>query len=254
MTSEAVVIVGATTAIGTACAWWFGGRGAAIIAVDTDAGELEQLAEQLESNGIRTLVHVTDVVDGPERLARECDLADVGVTALVAATMQLDWAPIATATADEWRTAFESNVVAAVIYGTRMLPVLGRAEDGAIVLIGSIDGTLGNPQIPMYSVTKGCITPLTHVLSHEGALHGVRANAIAIGGVLPKGVVPESDSRIAAVVELTPSGRLADPAEIAAVAGFLCSAPAAYVNGTVVTVDGGRSGLTPGTTLLPQAD
>jgi NAD(P)-dependent dehydrogenase (short-subunit alcohol dehydrogenase family) len=97
--------------------------------------------------------------------------------------------------------------------------------------------------VPAYSTAKGGLGPLTHVMAHEFAPYGIRVNCVAraaVGGSPPP-------PGLAGVLEATPLGRAAEPGEVAAAVAFLASDEASYITGTVLTVDGGRSGLTPGT-------
>src|SRR5690606_7223528 len=117
----------------------------------------------------------------------------------------------------------------------------------AVVLLATVDGVQGNPLVPSYSATKGAVNPLVHVLAHELGPDGIRVNAVARAAVAGAVVGGPLGALLEGAMAITPIGREGRPEEIAAAVAFLASNDASYVNGTVLTADGGRSGITPGT-------
>jgi NAD(P)-dependent dehydrogenase (short-subunit alcohol dehydrogenase family) len=145
-------------------------------------------------------------------------------------------------TPETWNTMISRNLSAAFVCTQRFLPLLKGSRQGAVINHGSIDGQLGNPAVAAYSAAKGGIVALTHVMAHDLARYGIRANCISTGGIR------DGDTRAkdAGLVALTPSGRTGTPADVANVALFLASSLAAYVNGANIVVDGGRTTITQG--------
>ena len=128
---------------------------------------------------------------------------------------------------------------------------------GAIVNISSIAGStaLGRGNLA-YSVSKGAVEQLTRELAVEWAADGVRVNAVAPSQVATEGFAPLlSDPHLDAgdvgsrMLRGVPLGRLAEPAEIAAVVHFLASDAARFVTGVIVPVDGGNTALNAGGTV-----
>lgn len=120
--------------------------------------------------------------------------------------------------------------------------MLKSSGSSAVVHIGSVDGFLGNAAVPSYSASKGGLIPLTHIMADEFAPYGIGVNCVARAATAG-GPVPHDAELVAA----TPLGRIAEPAEVASAVRFLASAEASYITGTVLTVDGGRTAITPGT-------
>jgi 3-oxoacyl-[acyl-carrier protein] reductase len=117
-----------------------------------------------------------------------------------------------------------------------------KARSGSIINHASIDAFLGNPSLAAYSAGKGGVIPLTHVMAHDLAKHGLRVNCISTGGIRDGSSRPEDAAR----VRVTPLSRMGSPEDVARVALFLASELSSYVNGANIVVDGGRTAITQG--------
>jgi NAD(P)-dependent dehydrogenase (short-subunit alcohol dehydrogenase family) len=119
--------------------------------------------------------------------------------------------------------------------------MLGR-KSGAIVNVSSINGTIAFPERLAYCLSKAGVNMLTKVMAIEWAGEGVRVNAIAPGYVateMVKGLAAKGILDRERLSRRTPMGRLGLPEEVAEAAVFLASDAAAFVTGSVLTVDGG---------------
>jgi NAD(P)-dependent dehydrogenase (short-subunit alcohol dehydrogenase family) len=166
---------------------------------------------------------------------------------LVNCHVALDWTSIEASELAAWEESIRVNLLGPLVCTKAFLPLLRAGRAPSVVHLGSVDGMLGNPSVPAYSTAKGGLIPLTHVMAHELAAFGIRVNCVARAAVADSKIDPE---RVARVLEVTPLRRVAEPAEVAAAVAFLASDDASYITGAVLTVDGGRSGLTPGTVGL----
>jgi meso-butanediol dehydrogenase / (S,S)-butanediol dehydrogenase / diacetyl reductase len=115
---------------------------------------------------------------------------------------------------------------------------------GAIVNFGSIWGDLGSSGVAAYCASKGAVHNLTRGLAMDHATDGIRINAVCPGEVntpmlQSERSEPVTDELLAKLASTVPTGRLADPDEVAAVVEFLASDAASYMTGTMVTVDAG---------------
>jgi len=186
-----------------------------------------------------------DIADLDALRAATNDLPDI-VHALITCHFDLEWATIEDSEMDIWELATRINLLGPVACTKVFLPRLRAAEGAAIVHVGSIDGSLGNPSAPAYSASKGGLIAFTHVSAHELAASGIRVNCVARAAVAGHPPTPNT-GRLEGVLGSTPLGRAGSPAEVASVVAFLVSTDASYVTGAVIPADGGRSGLTPGT-------
>lgn len=122
-------------------------------------------------------------------------------------------------------------------------PLLAESGEASVVNVVSVASfrQLGTG-LP-YAMTKAAVAHLTRVLAAEWAKDGIRVNAVApwyIRTPLAEPVLNDP-ARLEKILAVTPLRRIGEPAEVAGLTAFLCMAPAAYVTGQVIAVDGGFS-------------
>lgn len=239
--------------LGTACAVRLAQEGARLVVADALEASVDRAVAAVEAAGGTAsglLVALGDeeaIRDAARTVGEEHGRLDV----LVVTAGRIDWWDPAQETMADWEESLRINLLTPVFHTRAFRPLLAEAGDGAVVLYGSVDGTHGNPQFPAYSASRGALVPFVHTEAHEVAPLGIRVNLVAGAAILPQG--PEAPVRpgppldVASVAATTPLGRAATPEDVAGTIAFLASPDAAYVTGSVVTLDGGRTAITPGT-------
>jgi NAD(P)-dependent dehydrogenase (short-subunit alcohol dehydrogenase family) len=117
-----------------------------------------------------------------------------------------------------------------------------RAKQGRIVAIGSVAALQGNPGNAAYAASKGALISYCRTLTVETAKRGVTVNVIAPGFIDTDMMAPYAAYRDNMEKQI-PAGRFAKPEEIAGLAAFLLSDPAAYITGAVLPIDGGLTSM-----------
>jgi 3-oxoacyl-[acyl-carrier protein] reductase len=136
---------------------------------------------------------------------------------------------------DDWARVVDVNLSAAFRTSRRALPRMMRARFGRIVNISSVVGQRANPGQANYAAAKAGLVAMTSTVAAEVARRGITVNAVAPGFIdtdMTAGIAREF---LAAV----PARRAGKPAEVAECVRFLVSDGASYVNGALLTVDGG---------------
>jgi 3-oxoacyl-[acyl-carrier protein] reductase len=117
-----------------------------------------------------------------------------------------------------------------------------RARAGRIVAIGSVAALQGNPGNAAYAASKGALISYCRTLAVETGKRNVTVNFIAPGFIDTDMMAPYAAYRDSMEKQI-PAGRFAKPEEIAGLAAFLMSEPAAYITGAVLPIDGGLTSM-----------
>jgi NAD(P)-dependent dehydrogenase (short-subunit alcohol dehydrogenase family) len=163
---------------------------------------------------------------------------------------------------EDWHTALDVNLTAAVLMTRAALPYLTGA--GAIVNISSVAALCAIPGITPYATSKAALLAFTRQCAAELGPAGIRANAICPGWVrtemseqqmdrLAPAFGGDRETAFAAVTRHQPLARVGEPADVAAAVAFLASAEASYITGAVLAVDGGSAITSPVAELLVEA-
>lgn len=148
--------------------------------------------------------------------------------------------PFLEITAAEWDQVLAVDLDAAFHTAQACLPGMIERGFGRIVNFTGMNAIMGYGGRAHVSVAKHGVWGLTKALAKEFGRHGVTVNAISPG---PIQTVHRQDPEMAAHIEsqrgMIPVGRLGEPAEVAALCGFLASPEGAFVNGQMIAANGG---------------
>jgi 3-oxoacyl-[acyl-carrier protein] reductase len=139
---------------------------------------------------------------------------------------------------DKAEAAMQVNFWAFTRLAKSLMRNMIRARAGRIVAIGSVAALRGNPGNAAYAASKGALISYAKTLAVETGKRGVTVNVIAPGFVDTDMMAPYAAYRDKMQAQI-PAGRFARPEEVAGLAAFLISEPAAYISGTVLPIDGG---------------
>lgn len=251
---KVALVVGSTSGIGRAIARRMAQEGARVVVSGRkqDRGE-SVVAEIRQAGGDAMFVRIDAGIE-----------ADVkaGVAATVAAFGRLDSLVFASASYDamfgkgEMRdTAIHELATPALemifrvgVFGAfwsckYAIPEMLKGGGGSIIMTSSLSAIEGKFGSPAYSASKGALDALTRQLAIEYGKRNIRTNSLNIGMVLGENIGAMGAANpglLAAYLDAIPYVRGGTPEDIGAVAAFLASDDAAYVNGVCLPVDGGR--------------
>jgi NAD(P)-dependent dehydrogenase (short-subunit alcohol dehydrogenase family) len=150
-------------------------------------------------------------------------------------------APAHRMTAEQWAGDIEVNLTGAFRTVQACLPGMRERNWGRIVAISSGAAKAGLRGQVAYSASKAGLLGMVKTLAAENAHHGITANAVLPGMVATEKVQAMPEEILERLQPMLPSGRMVEPAEIAATVAYLCSEEAAQVTGQEIAVDGGAS-------------
>ena len=239
------LVTGASSGIGAAIAIAFAEKGWSVMAAGRDEGRLEEVADV--SDDIATWA-------GDLASSEDCDelIADAieefgAIDCLINNAGILVRADIAETSDEDWRNTMTINLDVPFWLSRAALPHLITTE-GSIINIASDWGLNAADRAPAYAASKGGLVLLTKSMARDHAGEGIRVNAICPGDVDTPMLTAEAkasgldiDEYLEEAAEAIPSGRIADPEDVASLALFLAGASASHINGAAILVDGGAS-------------
>ncbi|MCP1292253.1 SDR family oxidoreductase [Chromobacterium sp. S0633] len=246
---KTIVITGAGSGIGAACARRFAAEGARLALVGRRAGPLLALAE--ETGGLALAGDAADAAAWEDFLARI--RARWGrVDGLAACAGGLGMGAALDTDDAAWRAAMRANLDTAFVSARACLPDLIR-QGGSMVLLASIAGLAAGPAACGYVTAKHALLGLARSLARDYG-PAVRVNALCPGWVrtpmadeemlpLMAAYGEDLDAAYRRVTADVPLRRPATPEDIAAVCRFLLSDEAAMVSGACLTADGGATAV-----------
>ncbi|MEU8980373.1 SDR family oxidoreductase [Streptomyces sp. NPDC048309] len=243
---KTALVTGSTSNIGRAIAEAFAAEGAHVVVSGRHRERGAQVVAEIQAAGGRADFVEADL-DGSARASQ--DLAERARETLGGRIDILvnnaGIYPGATTTATDEETfdrVYAVNVKAPFFLTAAVAPAMAQAGGGAIINLGSWVARLGIPIGALYSSTKGAVETLTRAWAAEFGPSGVRVNAISPGVIVTRTAGQSEPHPGEAMMKGTPAGDVGGPDAIAHAAVWLASDEAAFVHGTVVDVDGGRTG------------
>ncbi|WP_240675515.1 SDR family NAD(P)-dependent oxidoreductase [Cellulomonas endophytica] len=235
------VVTGASAGIGFAIARRFVAEGADVVLTGRRADRLEAARAAL---GERATAVVGDAasLEDLDRLVEAVAATGRPLDVLVANAGGGSEAPLPQMTAELFHAVADLNVRGSFFTVQKALPHL--RDGAAVVLLGSISGSNGDPTHGVYNASKAAVRSFARTMTSELRDRRIRVNALSPGPTMSEGFsdfVGHGEETLRRIEAMVPLGRVGHVDEVAAAALFLASDESSFVAGAELVVDGGMS-------------
>jgi 2-deoxy-D-gluconate 3-dehydrogenase len=246
LTGKTALVTGCSRGIGKAMAIGLAEAGADIIGVSNSLQPGGVTETEVVATGRRFFCYKTDL-GSRERLyefiaavKQQHPVIDI----LVNNAGTILRSPAAVHSDEYWDSVLSINLDAQFIISREIGKMMIEQGSGKIVFTCSLLSFQGGINVPGYAASKGALASLVKALSNEWASKGINVNGIAPGYISTDNTeaLRSDPERSKAILDRIPACRWGEPEDFKGPVVFLCSDASAYVNGTILTVDGGWMG------------
>jgi 3-oxoacyl-[acyl-carrier protein] reductase len=250
LTGKVAIVTGSAMGIGKATALKFAREGAKVVVCDVMAEAGQTVVEEITAAGgeaffvpldVTSADSVRSMVDAALQRWERIDVLvnNAGITRDAMLVKVKDGEVVDQMGEAAFDSVINVNLKGVFLCTQAVAPVMIRQGGGVILNAASVVGLYGNFGQTNYVATKAGVIGMTRVWAREMGRKGVRVNAVAPGFILTDMVKKMPEKVLAAMQEKVPLNRLGEPEDVANVYAWLASDEASYVNGTVISVDGG---------------
>ena len=247
LTGRRALITGSGQGIGLALAQALASAGAAIILNGRDPAKLDRAAAALRETGATVTTAPFDVTDQAAVTAAIDRIEAEGPIHILVNNAGLTRrVPLQDLTAETWHEVLRTNVDAAFYVGQAVARrMIARGTGGKIVNVCSVQSELARPGTAPYATSKGAIKMLTKAMCAEWAKFGIQTNGLGPGYFVTELTKPLVDDPVFSnwLCTRTPAGRWGQVEELGGAIVFLCAPASDFVNGHILYVDGGLTGV-----------
>jgi len=242
------VVTGGGSGIGQAIALQFAANGAVVRILDLNESAAAAACERVVAAGGTATAHPCDVTNHSEVKARFEELfRRKRIHILINNAGISHIGTVENTTEEDFDRVVRVNIKG---FYNCMHAVVGHMKSsggGVILNMASIAGSSGIPDRFAYSMSKGAVVAMTYSVARDYLAHNIRCNCISparvhtpfVDGYLQKNYPGHEKEMFEKLAKSQPIGRMAEPAEVASLALFLCSDEAAFITGTDYPLDGG---------------
>lgn len=244
LTGKTALVTGASKGIGASIAIAMAQAGADVVLVGRSQDSLSATRNAIENLGRTTETLIADVESRDQIAAAFESIEQLNVEIVVNNAGSISRAPAIETSLEDWDRIIDTNLNSVFQISQLCAKSMLVRGHGRIINIASLLSFQGGINIPAYTASKHAVAGVTKALANEWGAKGVTVNAIAPGYISTDNTqaLRNDADRNTSILARIPIGRWGTPEDLAAVAVFLASPAAAYINGEIITVDGGWMG------------
>lgn len=241
--NKVAIITGGTAGIGAAAAKKFAQEGAKVTVWARNAEKGKAFVEAMAKEGYTICFDAVDTSNYEQVVAATKRVFDANgkIDILINNAGITNDSTLKKMTPEQWQSVIDINLTGTFYCTKAVNQYMVEAGWGRIINVSSVVGLYGNFGKTNYVATKAGVIGMTKTLCRELGKKGVTVNAVAPGFIATDMVAKMPEDVLAGMVAKVPVGRLGKPEDIANAFCFLASDEAAYVNGAVLSVDGGMT-------------
>ncbi|MBX9850384.1 MAG: 3-oxoacyl-ACP reductase FabG [Cytophagaceae bacterium] len=238
---KVTIITGGAQGIGRTTVEMFTNEGAKVVIWDINEDKGREAIEEFKSIGLDVEFSCVDTTKFPyvDEAARNLYQRYKKIDILINNAGITRDATLLNMTLDQWQQVIDVNLTGVFNCTKAVAPFMLENKYGRIINTSSLVGIYGNFGQTNYAATKSGVVGITKVWARELSKHGITVNAVAPGFIETETLKTIPDKVIKSIQEKIPVGRLGKPEDIANAYLFLASDEAAYISGSVLSVDGG---------------
>lgn len=241
--NKVAIITGGTAGIGAAAAKKFAQEGAKVTVWARNVEKGKAFVEAMAKEGYTICFDAVDTSNYEQVVAATKRVFDANgkIDILINNAGITNDSTLKKMTPEQWQSVIDINLTGTFYCTKAVNQYMVEAGWGRIINVSSVVGLYGNFGQTNYVATKAGVIGMTKTLGRELGKKGVTVNAVAPGFIATDMVAKMPEDVLAGMVAKVPVGRLGKPEDIANAFCFLASDEAAYVNGAVLSVDGGMT-------------
>jgi 2-deoxy-D-gluconate 3-dehydrogenase len=218
--------------------------GANVVLVGRSQDSLSATRAAIENLGRSTETLIADVESRDQIAAAFKSIEQLNVEIVVNNAGSISRAPAIETSLEDWDRIIDTNLNSVFQISQLCAKSMLAKGHGRIINIASLLSFQGGINVPAYTASKHAVAGVTKALANEWGAKGVTVNAIAPGYISTDNTqaLRNDVDRNTSILARIPIGRWGTPEDLAAVAVFLASPAASYINGEIITVDGGWMG------------
>lgn len=246
LSGKTALVTGVSRGIGKAMAEGLAEAGADIIGISSSLKQGSDVETSVQESGKKFIPYTVDLskrkelYESIERIKSDHPVIDI----LVNNAGMIKRNPAVNYTDEDWDDVLSVNLDSSFILAREFGKQMVKRGKGKIIFTCSLLSFQGGINVAAYTASKSAVAGLVKALANEWASKGVNVNGIAPGYIATKNTeaLREDKERYEAILNRIPSGRWGEPEDFKGPVIFLASAASDYVDGEILTVDGGWMG------------